>query len=87
MEKTKTLDESIKEQINSDLYPDSSITMCSCGKPLYASKERKDAYCMICDVKRLGDIENRFYRWTYLSDQQQEDIIWLISRLKGVYSG
>ena len=65
----------------------SSITMCSCGKPLYVSKDRKDAYCMICDVKKLEEVEGRFYSWTHLSDRQEEDITWLINKLKGIYSG
>ena len=32
--------------------------------------------------KKLEEIESRFYSWTHLSDQQEEDITWLINTLK-----
>ena len=32
--------------------------------------------------KKLEEIESRFYSWTHLSDQQEEDITWLITNVK-----
>jgi len=37
--------------------------------------------------KKLEDIEARFLSWTHLSDQQEEDITWLINTLKEELNG
>ena len=31
---------------------------------------------------KLEEIEGRFYSWTHLSDQQEEDITWIMNTLK-----
>ena len=33
---------------------------------------------------KLEEVEGRFYSWTHLSDQQEEDITWLINTLKKI---
>ena len=39
------------------------------------------------DKEKLVAIEGRFYSWSYLSDQQEADIAWLIKTLKGKLNG
>ena len=43
------------------------------------SKEKIDNSSI---TKKLDDIEARFLGWVRLSDQQNEDIIWLITTLR-----
>lgn len=40
---------------------------------------------MTCEITdKLNDIEARFYGWVRLSDQQNEDIIWLLATLRSL---
>ena len=38
---------------------------------------------LMTEQEKLADIESRFYGWSYLSEQQDLDITWLIKTLKG----
>lgn len=39
------------------------------------------------DKEKLEKIEGRFYSWSYLNDQQELDISWLICTLKEYIDG
>lgn len=45
-------------------------------------KQAKEKHRVKTDKEKLEDIEARFYSWSYLSNQQSEDIAWLIKTLK-----